>query len=81
MANLGETLKVLYDEYLEWEYREWSTYLDTIECRFPAKRVGSKFYTLDGKKELMDSTYIKWSEHECLTKEEKAFLVQSEFKE
>ncbi len=72
--SLGESLRRLYEQEVKIQEMLWSRYLGTIERNFPALRKGNKFYTLDGKAEIMDDRYKKWSDYECLPKEEKEYL-------
>ena len=77
--SLGESLYRLYEQEVEFQRILWSNYLGTIERRFPAKIIGRKCFTLDGKTEIMDREYKKWSEYECLSKEEKDYLKGVKF--
>ena len=72
--SLGESLYRLYKQEVKDQESLWSMYLGTIERMFPALRKDSKFYTLDGKTEIMDNRYKKWADYECLSKEEKDYL-------
>lgn len=74
--SLGEALRELYEQEVRIQRVLWSNYLGTVERRFPAKIINGKCFTLDGKTEIMDGEYKKWSEYECLPKEEKEYLEQ-----
>ena len=73
-TSLGELLRELYEQEVKRQEIWWSNYCDSIEYRFPAKIVNGRYFTLDGEIEIMDNNYIKWSEYECLSEEEKEYL-------
>ena len=72
--SLGELLKELYEQEVKRQEIWWGNYCDSIKHRFPAKIVGGKWFTLDGEMEIMDNNYTKWSDYECLAKEEKEYI-------